>query len=132
MDSITIAKLINIYLLKNVIIIKFSLLLLLLNIYLIRFILYDVNPPEGFNLRRDVYMRYAVFAHELMNSNEANLKSFNLVLPPWSNMYHWKHKDIPEYLPWAHFFDLESLQKFAPVIEMYQFFNGLYFKQRRK
>jgi len=26
-----------------------------------RYILYDVNPGEGFNLRRDVYMRLAVF-----------------------------------------------------------------------
>ena len=26
-----------------------------------RYILYDVNPGEGFNLRRDVYMRMAVF-----------------------------------------------------------------------
>ena len=26
-----------------------------------RYVLYDVNPGEGFNLRRDVYMRLAVF-----------------------------------------------------------------------
>ena len=26
-----------------------------------RYVLYDVNPGEGFNLRRDVYMRMAVF-----------------------------------------------------------------------
>ena len=26
-----------------------------------KYILYDVNPGEGFNLRRDVYMRMAVF-----------------------------------------------------------------------
>ncbi|KAJ8948690.1 hypothetical protein NQ317_007568 [Molorchus minor] len=27
------------------------------------YLFYDVNPPEGFNLRRDVYMRLAIFAH---------------------------------------------------------------------
>ena len=26
-----------------------------------KYILYDINPGEGFNLRRDVYMRMAVF-----------------------------------------------------------------------
>jgi hypothetical protein len=31
----------------------------------IRYILYDVNPGEGFNLRRDVYMRMAVFVKKL-------------------------------------------------------------------
>jgi hypothetical protein len=30
-----------------------------------RYILYDVNPGEGFNLRRDVYMRMAVFVKKL-------------------------------------------------------------------
>ena len=31
----------------------------------VRYILYDVNPGEGFNLRRDVYMRMAVFVKKL-------------------------------------------------------------------
>jgi hypothetical protein len=30
-----------------------------------RYILYDVNPPEGFNLRRDVYMRMAIFVRKM-------------------------------------------------------------------
>ena len=29
-----------------------------------RYVLYDVNPGEGFNLRRDVYMRMAVFVRK--------------------------------------------------------------------
>lgn len=30
-----------------------------------RFIFYDVNPGEGFNLRRDVFIRMAVMVHKL-------------------------------------------------------------------
>nr|CAD7203741.1 unnamed protein product [Timema douglasi] len=35
-----------------------------------RYILYDVNPLEGFNLRRDVYMRYAVLARRLQQNGD--------------------------------------------------------------
>lgn len=89
-----------------------------------RYLFYDVNPPEGFNLRRDVYIRYAVFAHKLQTLKHSNIHNFKLVLPPWSNLYHWKPKDDIEPIPWSVFFDLSSLQLFAPVIEMHQFFNG--------
>ena len=42
-----------------------------------RFIFYDVNPGEGFNLRRDVYMRMAVMVKKL---NENSVKySYTLV-----------------------------------------------------
>lgn len=89
------------------------------------YIFYDINPPEGFNLRRDVYMRYAIWLHKLqMNRNDLNLKNFKLVLPPWSHLYHWKYSEVPEHIPWALYFDIESLKKFAPVIEMHQFFSG--------
>ncbi|KAI4467185.1 gdp-fucose protein o-fucosyltransferase 2 [Holotrichia oblita] len=88
------------------------------------YIFYDINPPEGFNLRRDVYMRYAIWLHKLQtNKNDSNLKKFKLVLPPWSHLYHWKYSEIPEHIPWALYFDIESLKRFAPVIEMYQFFD---------
>ncbi|XP_011308816.1 GDP-fucose protein O-fucosyltransferase 2 isoform X2 [Fopius arisanus] len=46
-----------------------------------RYILYDVNPPEGFNLRRDVYVRIAVFLHNLNQEDKAY--EWILVLPPW-------------------------------------------------
>lgn len=85
---------------------------------------YDVNSPEGFNLRRDVYIRYAVFAHKLKKAKDTNLHNFKLVLPPWSNLYHWKLKKESEQLFWSLFFDLPSLQSFAPVIEMHHFFDG--------
>lgn len=83
-----------------------------------------MNPPEGFNLRRDVYMRYAVLAHKLESSKSANLHNFKLVLPPWSQLMHWEYNSVPEQLPWSTFFDIESLKRFAPVVEMHEFFKS--------
>ncbi|XP_015120799.1 GDP-fucose protein O-fucosyltransferase 2 [Diachasma alloeum] len=87
-----------------------------------RYILYDVNPPEGFNLRRDVYVRMAVFIHNLNQADK--IYQWNLVLPPWDHLYHWRSRDIGEQsqIPWGTFFDIPSLMRFIPVIEMHQFF----------
>ncbi|XP_029663960.1 GDP-fucose protein O-fucosyltransferase 2 isoform X1 [Formica exsecta] len=86
-----------------------------------RYILYDVNPPEGFNLRRDVYVRLAVFLKRLIERDKEY--QWQLVLPPWGNLYHWRHQNtgFQEYLFWGNFFDITSLQKYIPVIEMYKF-----------
>nr|CAD7398616.1 unnamed protein product [Timema cristinae] len=86
----------------------------------LRYILYDVNPLEGFNLRRDVYMRYAVLARHLQQNGD----NWRLVLPPWGNLYHWQSRDVGSQtqLPWSLFFDIPSLQAFAPVLEMHSFF----------
>jgi peptide-O-fucosyltransferase len=83
-----------------------------------RYILYDVNPPEGFNLRRDVYMRMAVFVRKMKK-----LGDWHLVLPPWGQLYHWQSTDVgqQDMLPWSLFFDIPSLQRFAPVMEMHEF-----------
>ncbi|XP_046838618.1 GDP-fucose protein O-fucosyltransferase 2 isoform X1 [Vespa crabro] len=96
-----------------------------------RYILYDVNPPEGFNLRRDVYVRVAVFVKNL-NKKDKKFK-WHLVLPPWGDLYHWQSKDVgPQVsLPWGTFFDIASLQKYAPVIEMYKFFEEYSSKNKR-
>ncbi|XP_032671936.1 GDP-fucose protein O-fucosyltransferase 2 isoform X2 [Odontomachus brunneus] len=85
------------------------------------YILYDVNPPEGFNLRRDVYIRVAVFLKKLIEKYKEF--QWQLVLPPWGNLYHWRSKHIGQQklIPWSDFFDITSLQKYIPVIEMYQF-----------
>lgn len=87
-----------------------------------RYVLYDVNPPEGFNLRRDVYIRVAVFMRDLQE-REKEFK-WQLVLPPWGNMYHWRSRNIGSQtqLPWGLFFDIPSLEKYTSVIEMHQFF----------
>nr|XP_011415600.2 GDP-fucose protein O-fucosyltransferase 2 [Crassostrea gigas] len=86
-----------------------------------RFLLYDVNPGEGFNLRRDVYMRVANLVHHL-NEREP----WVLVLPPWVRMWHWKSRDVDQdRLKWSEFFDVGSLGKHVPVIEL-----GDYIKKR--
>ncbi|XP_054324586.2 GDP-fucose protein O-fucosyltransferase 2 isoform X2 [Pongo pygmaeus] len=82
-----------------------------------RYLLYDVNPPEGFNLRRDVYIRIASLLKTLLKTEE-----WVLVLPPWGRLYHWQSPDIHQVrIPWSEFFDLPSLNKNIPVIEYEQF-----------
>ncbi|XP_033105806.1 GDP-fucose protein O-fucosyltransferase 2-like isoform X2 [Anneissia japonica] len=78
-----------------------------------RFLLYDVNPGEGFNLRRDVYMRMSNLVKKLREKQE-----WILVLPPWGRIYHWKSPNLDQYrLPWSLFFNIESLNQHVPVIE---------------
>ncbi|XP_057162848.1 GDP-fucose protein O-fucosyltransferase 2 isoform X2 [Ursus arctos] len=82
-----------------------------------RYLLYDVNPPEGFNLRRDVYIRVASLLKTLLKTEE-----WVLVLPPWGRLYHWQSPDIHQVrIPWSDFFDLPSLNRNIPVIEYEQF-----------
>lgn len=86
----------------------------------IRYLLYDVNPPEGFNLRRDVYLRMASLMKSLLK-NEA----WVLVLPPWGRLYHWQSKDLEQVrIPWSAFFDVSNLNKNIPVIEYEEFIAG--------
>jgi len=90
-----------------------------------RYLLYDVNWGEGFNLRRDVYVRIAVFAKHLQDAfrecDEDGSVDYEwvLVLPPWGPLYHWQSRELGDQfsIPWKKFFDLESLQKFIRVIE---------------
>ena len=86
-----------------------------------KFILYDVNVGEGFNLRRDVYMRMASLVKSLGNQ-------YTLVLPLWDNIPHWKRKNRKKHLDnensaerWSAYFDLNSLNKFIRVIEFDDF-----------
>ncbi|XP_064332727.1 GDP-fucose protein O-fucosyltransferase 2 isoform X1 [Camelus dromedarius] len=82
-----------------------------------RYLLYDVNPPEGFNLRRDVYIRIASLLKTLLKTED-----WVLVLPPWGRLYHWQSPDIHQVrIPWSDFFDLPSLNRNIPVIEHEQF-----------
>ncbi|XP_013395968.2 GDP-fucose protein O-fucosyltransferase 2 isoform X2 [Lingula anatina] len=81
-----------------------------------RFLLYDVNPGEGFNLRRDVYIRVANLV-KFLNEDEP----WTLVLPPWGRLYHWKSNIDQIKVPWGTFFDLESLGRHVPVMEYKDF-----------
>lgn len=88
-----------------------------------RYIFYDVNPPEGFNLRRDVYLRLAVWAHKVVQLKKH--KNIKLVLPPWNSLYHWQSGDIgsQKNIPWSLFFNIDSLKQFAPVVEMHEVYS---------
>ncbi|CAH1798259.1 unnamed protein product, partial [Owenia fusiformis] len=81
-----------------------------------RFLLYDCNPGEGFNLRRDVYIRIANLVKKLNT-----IEPWTLVLPPWGRLYHWKSNVEQMKIPWSLFFDIESLNAHIPVIEMEEY-----------
>ncbi|XP_016980184.1 GDP-fucose protein O-fucosyltransferase 2 [Drosophila rhopaloa] len=84
------------------------------------YILYDVNISEGFNLRRDVYIRMAVFVRRLQRRKR--FRKVRLVLPPWPRLYHWHSQGLQQAgLPWGHFFDLASLARYAPVLDYEEF-----------
>ena len=74
-----------------------------------RYLLYDTNPGEGFNLRRDVYMRVATLVEDL---NKSDKYSWVLVLPPWGRIgYHWRERGLEQSrIKWAKFFDVEQLK----------------------
>ena len=82
----------------------------------VRYLLYDVNPGEGFNLRRDVYLRVANLVKFV---NQQSPKTWVLVLPPWGRLYHWQSRHIENQIkiPWGTFFDVPSLNQHVPVIE---------------
>ena len=80
-----------------------------------RYITYTVNYGEGFNLRRDVYMRVVELVLALRK--DTNL-DWTLVLPPWPRLYHWKTNGLYQnWLPWNRFFDVNELSKIVPCIE---------------
>ncbi len=84
-----------------------------------QYLIYDVNPGEGFNLRRDVYLRAANLV-KILNENS----NWTLVVPPWRRLYHWKTHDIEQNaIPWKTFFDIKSLNRYVPVIEFEDFIN---------
>ncbi|CAM4888912.1 unnamed protein product [Rotaria socialis] len=85
------------------------------------YVLYDVNHGEGFNLRRDVYIRMANLIHTLREHKSTD-SNWVLVLPPWGPLYHWFSHNLPRtQLEWSHFFDIKSLSRFIPVIEFEDF-----------
>ncbi|XP_050535208.1 GDP-fucose protein O-fucosyltransferase 2 isoform X2 [Daktulosphaira vitifoliae] len=87
--------------------------------------MYDINQSEGFNLRRDVFLRMATFIRHL---NQISNYSWILVLPPWNQLYHWRSMHInQDNLPWSLFFNLDAIKKTTPIIETHEFveINGL-------
>ena len=86
-----------------------------------RYLMYDVNDGEGFNLRRDVYIR---MANLIVQLNRRQQYQWTLVLPPWKKMYHWRSTHYQQFpLPWKTFFDIQSLNKLIPVMEYQDYIN---------
>lgn len=85
-----------------------------------KYLLYDVSLEEGFNLRRDVYIRMATLVNRLG-------PEWALVLPVWTDVPHWNLKeddtDMEKSKKWSTYFDLESLNRFINVIEIDDFTN---------
>jgi peptide-O-fucosyltransferase len=81
-----------------------------------RYLIYDVNPGEGFNLRRDVYLRVANLMKLLLED-----QNWVLVLPPWRRLYHWRSPIHQTGLPWRTFFDLKNLNYYVPVMDFEDF-----------
>ncbi|KAB1252358.1 GDP-fucose protein O-fucosyltransferase 2 [Camelus dromedarius] len=79
-----------------------------------RYLLCDFNPPEGFNLLRNVCIHIAFLLKTLLKMEEPVL-----VLFPWGHLYHWQSPD-----PWSDSFDLPSLNRNIPDIEYEQFVAG--------
>lgn len=90
------------------------------------FVLYDVNAVEGFNLRRDVYIRVAVFMASLRNNNPKYRNTY-LVLPPFYRIYHWDagkragQNSNPAAF-WNQFFELNSMEQYTHILDMWQYF----------
>lgn len=81
-----------------------------------RYLIYDVNPGEGFNLRRDVYLRVANLVKLLPEE-----QNWVLVLPPWRRLYHWRSQIHQTGLPWKTFFDLKNLNFYVQVMDFEDF-----------
>ncbi|XP_032330157.1 GDP-fucose protein O-fucosyltransferase 2-like isoform X4 [Camelus ferus] len=85
-----------------------------------RYLLCDVNPPEGFSLRRNVCIHIAFLLKTLLKMEEPVL-----VLSPWGHLYHWQSPNINQvWIPWSDSFDLPSLNRNIPDIEYEQFIAG--------
>lgn len=93
-----------------------------------RFLLYDVNHGEGFNLRRDVHLRMANAVRLLREQGWLSVRwklqgeNVVLVLPPFGGLFHWQKQEVR--VPWSAFFDVASLNLFVPSIEFEDFLQG--------
>ncbi|MCP9266039.1 GDP-fucose protein O-fucosyltransferase 2 [Dirofilaria immitis] len=100
-----------------------------------KFLVYDVNYGEGFNLRRDVFMRIANTVRILREHGH----NYVLVLPPWGGLYHWRRETnynaIDEVLYLQGYaegwtggkYDIKYDQRSCIISDLhYKFINGLW------
>ena len=101
-----------------------------------------MNPGEGFNLRRDVFMRIAVMVKQLNQQSTKHvytlvsflllfpllqeMHSFLKVLPPWGPLYHWQTRSLGDQskIPWKQFFDVASISRYVPALDYEDYVKG--------
>ncbi|SBT87747.1 GDP-fucose protein O-fucosyltransferase 2, putative [Plasmodium malariae] len=79
-----------------------------------KYLLYDVNIGEGFNLQKEILYRMALIVYYLNQGDRKNL--YYLVLPPWCYLTHWKRK-TSDQIKWSSFFNITIIKNVIPVIE---------------
>ena len=86
-----------------------------------KYIVYDIDSYEGFNVRLRAYQRVAAFVKGL--NKISSDQHFTLILPPWGPFHHWRNDHIGDQvnLPWRSFFDTDSLNRYVPVMELDHF-----------
>ncbi|EUD67916.1 hypothetical protein C922_01528 [Plasmodium inui San Antonio 1] len=80
-----------------------------------KYVLYDVNIGEGFNLQKEVLYRVALAVYYLNKEERTNV--YYLVLPPWCYVTHWGMQETHNRIKWDLFFNLKALQNVIPVME---------------
>ncbi|CRG99302.1 GDP-fucose protein O-fucosyltransferase 2, putative [Plasmodium relictum] len=88
-----------------------------------KFVLYDVNIGEGFNLQKEILYRVSLIIYYLNKKDKNNI--YYLVLPPWCYLTHWNNKSHKK-IKWDFFFNTKIIQNVIPVIEFsdYSKLNG--------
>ncbi|ODN02946.1 GDP-fucose protein O-fucosyltransferase 2 [Orchesella cincta] len=112
-----------------------------------RYLLYNVNPGEGFNLRRDIYIRVAPLVRSLNEHDKANewvlvsklprcrcpahfpylclrICVIFKVLPPWGALPHWRRTNPDVFYPWKTFFQLDKIREYVPALEIEEFMDA--------
>ncbi|GAB65668.1 hypothetical protein PCYB_071700 [Plasmodium cynomolgi strain B] len=84
-----------------------------------KYVLYDVNIGEGFNLQKEVLYRVALGVYYL--NQEERTHVHYLVLPPWCYVTHWGREKTHNRIKWDVFFNLKALQNVIPVMEYHQY-----------
>ncbi|KYN98384.1 GDP-fucose protein O-fucosyltransferase 2, putative [Plasmodium reichenowi] len=87
-----------------------------------KYIMYDVNIGEGFNLQKEIFYRLSLVIYNLNKKDK--LKIYYLVLPPWCYVTHWNRKK-GNNLRWEFFFNTDIMKKVIPIIE-YEEYEKLY------
>lgn len=59
-------------------------------------------------------------------AKESTHRKVRLVLPPFSELFHWRSRDINQkHIFWNSFFDLQSLKLYTDVIDMWEFWDEI-------